>query len=80
MKSTSLEECDKILKELRENFKTWTTITYQWRVDSLRSLWAALEDGAKDYAEGAKKDLGWSELDTQLELGLIYSNIDNSII
>lgn len=33
----------------------------------------------KDYAAAALSELGWSELDTILELGLIYSNIDNSI-
>jgi len=38
-----------------------------------------LEQGAKEYANAAHIELEWSELDTQLELGLIYSNIDNTI-
>lgn len=64
---------------MKKNFLRHETLKIEWRKNALESLRKALEGGAKEYAAAALEELGWSELDTQLELGLIYSNIDNTL-
>jgi len=64
---------------MKKNYLRHETLKIEWRKAALESLRKALGGGAKQYAAAALEELGWSETDTQLELGLIYSNIDNTL-
>lgn len=58
-----INEASLLVKELRENYKSSKTKTYEWRVSQLKGIEKMLEEKEKAIAEALYKDLSKPELE-----------------